>query len=65
MINEQTTQQVGEIRRRLYELLSKCIPADIIIRVSYFLCNFIKVIYYNTNLLNSVDVIKKVFQIKQ
>jgi len=35
MINEQTTQQVMEIRKRMYELISKCIPVDMIIRVLY------------------------------
>merc|ERR1739838_1222575 len=35
MINEQTAKQVMDIRKRLYELLAICIPADVIMKGLY------------------------------
>jgi len=35
MVSEQTPHQVLEIRKRLYDLTSKCIPVHIIMKILY------------------------------
>jgi len=35
-VSEQSPKRLLEVRQRLYELLTKCIPADIIMKVNGF-----------------------------
>lgn len=44
IVQEQSPQRVMEVRSKLYELLSHCIPATIVLKVNF---NFSLILSYN------------------
>jgi replication factor C subunit 3/5 len=41
IIQQQSPRRLLEVRGRLYELLTHCIPAEIIMKVSFFFADFL------------------------